>query len=405
MKPLSRLPKAVILLIVMTNSLGIGLVLPVMPDLLRQVGEVEIAQAAAIGGLLSLAFAAMQVLFGPTLGALSDQFGRRPVLIVSLLMSALDYLILAVANALWMFFVIRLFAGIASATFSVSNAVLADTSKPEDRAAQFGLTGAAFGLGFVLGPLFGGLLGELGPRAPFVAAAGLCTLAAILAYAVLPETRSKSATPFQWANCIPFVAFAKLRQRLSMVPLLAVQFLDATAGFVYPAVWAYFAVVQFGWGPTMIGVSLAGYGACMAVIQAGGVRLLVNRFGEERTATYGLMAGVLGFVVIGSVEAGWLAIALTPLLVARAVSGTAVSGLLSRQASDAAQGELQGLLSATTGLATMVSIPMMTQIFAFANSEANGTSWPGAPFAVSAVFSIFALLLLRRSIGAQKRDS
>jgi len=240
MQKLSRLPKAIVIAIVAINSLGIGLALPVMPDLLREVGRVDIGQAAAIGGLLSLAFAAMQVLFGPMIGALSDRFGRRPVLIVSLLVSALDYAILAIANALWIFFVIRLFAGIAAATFSVSNAVLADTSAPEDRAAQFGLTGAAFGLGFVIGPLFGGFLGEFGPRMPFIAAGCLCFLAA---------------------------------HHLSLVPLFLVQFFDSISNFVYPAVWAYFAMVQFGWTPTTIGLSLAFYGASMALIQAGGVRL------------------------------------------------------------------------------------------------------------------------------------
>lgn len=403
MKPLSGLPKAVVLLIVITNSLGIGLVLPVMPDLLKQVGKVEIAQAAAIGGLLSLAFAATQVLFGPMLGALSDRFGRRPVLIVSLLMSALDYAMLAIANALWMFFVVRLFAGIAGATFSVSNAVLADTSKPKERAAQFGLTGAAFGLGFVLGPLFGGVLGELGPRAPFIAASCLCGFAAVLAFAILPETRPETAKRFRWSDCIPLAAFVRLRRRIALVPLLIVHFLDATAGFVYPAVWAYFAVVQFGWGPTMIGVSLACYGACMAVVQAGGVRLLVERFGEVRTATFGLISAVIGFAIIGNVEVGWLAITLTPLLVARAVSGAAISGLLSRQVSSDGQGELQGLISGTTGLATMVAIPLMTQIFAVANSTTSGASWPGAPFAASAVFSFVALLLLRNSTNTKPR--
>lgn len=398
MKPLSLAPKAVVLLIVATNSLGIGLVLPVMPELLQGVGDVGIAQAAAIGGLLSFAFAAMQVLFGPALGSLSDHFGRKPVLIVSLLVSALDYAILAVANALWLFFVIRLISGISSATFSVANAVLSDTSKPEDRAAQFGLTGAAFGFGFVLGPLSGGLLGELGPRAPFLAASTLCLTATTLTLAFLPETRPRNAARgFRWEDCIPFASFLKLRERLALVPLLGVQFLDAIAGFVYPAVWAYFAVVQFDWGPSMIGVSLACYGGCMAGVQAGGVKPLVRRFGEETTATFGLIVGVIGFVIIGLVYEGWLAIALTPLLVARAVSGTAVSGLLSRQMPQDRQGELQGMLGATTGLATMISIPLMTQVFAVANSPMRGVRWPGAPFTVSAVFSLVALVLLLKS--------
>jgi len=401
----SRLTTAIVISIVAINSLGIGLVFPVMPALLGEVGQVDIGQAAAIGGLMSLAFAGMQVVFGPLLGALSDRFGRRPVLIISLLASALDYAILAVANALWMFFVIRMFAGIASATFSVSNAVLADTSNPEDRAAQFGLTGAAFGIGFVIGPLFGGVLGELGPRMPFVAAGLLCFVGAGLAALLLPETRSQNdRRALNWSDCIPFAAFGKLRHRLSLIPLFTAQFLDSIAGFVYPAVWAYFAVAQFGWSPGTVGLSLAGYGLCMALIQAGGVRILVQCIGEQRTAVLGLSLGVVGFALLSGLSSGWIAFVLMPLFAGRAISNSAISGLLSRQMPNDKQGELQGLLSGLTGLATMVSIPLMTQIFSAANSAERGTDWPGAPFAAAAAFSLLSLVILASSLRVSRHE-
>ncbi len=394
-QPLPFLPKAIVVAIVAINSLGIGLILPVMPNLLQLVGKVDIGQAAAIGGLLSLAFAATQVLFGPLLGALSDRFGRKPVLILSLLMAAVDYAVLAVANALWVFFVIRLFAGAASATFSVANAALADTSAPEERAAQFGLTGAAFGIGFVIGPLFGGILGELGPRAPFVAAGALCALAATLAFFFLPETHQvKSRRALNWMDCIPFAAFARLRHQIALVPLFIVQFFDSISGFVYPAIWAYFAGVQFGWAPTTIGLSLGAYGACMAVIQAGGVRLLVKRLGEAQTAVLGLSLGVIGFVILSMLGSGLAALLLTPLFAARAISNTAIAGLLSRQMPENAQGGLQGLLAAVTGLASLIAIPLMTQVFALANAAERSAPWPGAPFAVAGVFSALSLSLL-----------
>lgn len=392
---LGSLPKAIVIAVVAINSLGVGLILPMMPDLLRTVGDVDMGQAAAIGGLLSLSFAAMQVLFGPLLGALSDRFGRRPVLITSLLVSALDYAVLAVANALWIFFVFRMFAGIASATFSVANAVLADTSAPEDRAAQFGITGAAFGIGFVLGPLFGGVLGELGPRTPFIAAGLLCALAAGLAYFILPETNTaKGQRNLRWSDCIPFAAFANLRHQLGLLPLFLVQFFDSISGFVYPAVWAYFAAVQFGWTPATVGLSLAGYGACMALIQVGGVRLLVSRFGEARTAVLGLSLGVLGFVVLSVIGTGYVSLLLTPLFASRAISNTAIAGLLSRKVPRDLQGTLQGLLAGVTGLASLISIPLMTQVFAAANAAERETVWPGAPFVVAAVFSAVSLILL-----------
>ena len=391
----ARLPRALVVVIVAINALGIGLILPVMPDLLKQVGEVDIARAAAIGGFLSLAFAAMQVLFGPLLGALSDQFGRRSVLLVSLVSSGIDYAILATSNVLWLFFVVRILSGISSATFSVANAALADISSPERRAANFGLTSAAFGIGFVLGPVVGGLLGELGPRAPFFAAAVLCFGAGALCWFFLPETMApEKRRKLKFADCIPLAAFVKLRHRMDIAPLVLVNFLDALAGVVYPAVWAYFAVARFGWAPSMIGISLALYGLSMAVIQGGLIRVLVSRLGEARTAVLGLVAGIIGFLILGTIKSGTIALFLTPLSAFRAVSGTAITGLMSRRVSDSGQGELQGILAGVGAVSRLLAIPLLTQVFAFANRPDANNPWPGASFALSAVFSVMALAVL-----------
>ena len=387
--------RALVVAIVAINSLGIGIVLPVMPELLQQVGQVDIAGAAAVGGWLSLGFASMQLLFGPLLGSLSDRFGRRPVLVLSLVVGALDYAMLALSSALWVFFVVRLMSGAASATFAVVNAVLADRSPPEQRAAHFGLTGAAFGVGFVLGPVVGGVLGGWGPRAPFVLAAGLCAAAALLCVAFLPETLAPpQRRRLRWSDSLPLAGFLTLSRRREMTPLVVVQLLDNVSGLVYPAVWVYFAVARFGWAPSTVGLSLAAYGICMAAIQGGLVRLLVQRFGERRTSMVGLSAGLFGFLLLSRLESPVIAFLLMPLWAVRAVSGTAISGLLSRRMPATEQGELQGMLAGVTGLATLIGIPLMTQVFALANRPGAGEPWPGAPFAMAGAFAALALGLL-----------
>jgi DHA1 family tetracycline resistance protein-like MFS transporter len=397
----NRGPILIVVVAVALNSLGIGLVLPVMPTLLLDMGVPSVAQAAAIGGLLSLVFASMQFLFGPLLGSLSDRYGRRPVLIASLMALALDYALLAIAGSLWLFFVARAICGVASATFTVANAVLSDLTPPEKRAANFGLTGAAFGLGFVLGPVFGGVLGELGPRAPFIGAGVLSFANAVLAYVALPETlRPENRRAFFLADSNPFAIFVDLFRRPALGTLVGISFLDNLSGLVYPAVWAYFAIVQFGWNTATVGLSLAAYGACFVLIQAGLIRIILKVLGEMKTACFGLSAGVIGFVILTQLSSGFWAFLLTPLFALRAVTGTALTGLLSRRVSDAEQGKLQGILSGMTGLATLIGIPLMTQTFAFFTRD-NAVGFAGAPFLVAALLSLaaLALLLMQRSAG------
>ena len=286
-------------------------------------------------------------------------------------------------------------SGTASATFSVANAALADMVPPEKRAENFGLTSAAFGVGFVLGPVVGGLLGELGPRAPFIAAAILCFGASLLFGLFFPETLSQiNRRKLKLSDCIPLAAFVRLRRRMNLTPLVLVNFLDALSGLVYPAVWAYFTVARFGWAPSTVGLSLAAYGLCMAVIQGGLIRVFVNRLGEQNTSIFGLLAGILGFMVLSVLESGGLAFLLTPLFAVRAVSNTTISGLLSRRVNDSEQGELQGILTGVNGVSTLIAIPLMTQIFFFFNKADVLTPWPGAPFAMAAIFSAMALAVL-----------
>lgn len=390
----NKLPFAVVILTVAINSLGIGLIFPVMPSLLLEMGIPSIAQAASIGGLMSLVFALMQFLCGPMLGRLSDRFGRRAVLLTSLIAVGIDYAILAVAGSLWLFFIARMISGIASATFSVANAVIADLTPPDQRAANFGLTGAAFGIGFVLGPVVGGFLGELGPRAPFLAAAGLALLNAALAFFVLPETlKPENRRAFSWRASNPFAIFGELARRPALGHLVSVHFLDNLSSLVYPAVWAYFAAAQFGWSPATIGLSLASYGLFFAIIQAGAIRLFLRYLGEFGTAVFGLSAGVASFVVLTMLTSGFWAFALAPFFAARVVTGAALNGMLSKRVGEDEQGALQGILAGMMGLGSLVGIPLMSQVFAYASRE-DTLNFLGAPFAVAALIALAALVIL-----------
>lgn len=245
-----RLPLVFIMITVVIDAMGIGLIMPVMPDLLTEVQGGSLANAAIWGGILSTSFAVMQFLFGPVIGGLSDRFGRRPVLLVSLVVMALDYVVMALAGSIWLLLAGRIVGGITAATHSTANAYIADISKPEDKAANFGLIGAAFGIGFVLGPVIGGLLAEYGTRAPFYAAAVLAALNAVFGYFVLKETvTDKIRRPFLWRRANPFGAFKALGQFPELKKLLFVFFIYQVAFGVYPAIWSYFGKARFGWGP------------------------------------------------------------------------------------------------------------------------------------------------------------
>lgn len=265
-----RLPFLFVLSTVMIDAMGIGLVLPIMPELILDVQGGTLASAAVWGGVLSTAFATMQFLFGPVLGNLSDAFGRRPVLLVSLVVMALDYVVMALAGSIWVLLAGRIVGGITAATHSTAAAFMADVSRPQDKAANFGLLGAAFGIGFVLGPLLGGLLGEFGTRAPFWAAAGLSALGFGLGLLVMPETvTEKTRRPFSWNRANPAGSLRAIAALPGIRPLLWVYFLYSVSIYVYPAIWSYFTLERFGWSPQMIGISLGLYGIGMAAVQGG----------------------------------------------------------------------------------------------------------------------------------------
>jgi DHA1 family tetracycline resistance protein-like MFS transporter len=380
-----------ILITLTLDAMGIGLILPVMPDLIASVEGGSIADAAVWGGILATTFAVMQFLFGPILGSLSDRYGRRPVLLVSLGVMCIDYLVMAVAGSIWLLFLTRVIGGITAATQSTATAYIADISPPERKAANFGLVGAAFGVGFVLGPVIGGLLGELGTRAPFFAAAALAGANMVFGYLVLPETvTDRIRRPFSLARANPFSAFRKVAGLPGVGRFLLLFFLYEFAFIVYPAIWAYFTKEAFGWSPGMVGLSLAFFGIAVAVVQAGLIRLVLARLGERGTILYGILFNLVAFLAIASVTSGQVALLLTPLTALGAVVTPALQAQMSKAAPDDRQGELQGVISSARSVAQIFAPLAMTQIF-FAYTAGPGPGFPGAPFVLSAGLMVLCL--------------
>ena len=386
-----------VLLTITIEAMGIGLILPVMPALLEEVRGTDLSGAALWGGVLASAYAVMQFLFSPVVGNLSDRFGRRPVLLGSLLVIAVDHVILALASTFWLLLVGRVVAGIAAATMSTAAALMADISKPEEKAQNFGLVSAAFGIGFVLGPAVGGLLADLGTRAPFWAAAILASANLIFGLFVLPETLRRPRS-LEWRRANPFGAFRAIGALPGLGPLMVVWFFYQVANWVYPAVWAYFTQAAFGWDAFMVGASLAVYGVSMVVVQGALIRVVIPRLGERRTLAVGLPYNTIILAAVVAVAAtgnGWLMLALTPLSALGALVAPAMQGIASRVADDDQQGELQGVLSSITAVAAAFSPLLMTQTFGWATME--GRDFAGAPFLVAAVLMAVAWAVLART--------
>ena len=388
----TRLPVLFICLNVMIDAMGIGLILPVMPDLIRSVEGGDLGQAAVWGGILATVFAVMQFTFGPLLGNLSDRYGRRPVLLTSLFVMGLDYLLMAVAGTIWLLFLGRVIGGITAATQSTAMAYMADISAPQEKSANFGLIGAAFGVGFVFGPLIGGLLAEWGTRAPFYAAAVLAFLNFGFGYFVLPETvTDRIRRPFSWRRANPFGAFRHIGALPGLRPLLALLFVYAIAFFVYPAVWAYYTQERFGWGPGMVGVSLGVYGIFIAIFQGLLMRPILKAIGERNAVIWGLVAEVVAFVFLGFVTVGWMALAFTFVAASGAIAGPALQGIMSQTADDNQQGELQGTVTAINAVAVIIAPLVMTQTFYYFTHDTAPFYLPGAPFLLSAVLTILCI--------------
>jgi MFS transporter, DHA1 family, tetracycline resistance protein len=390
----SRLALTFILTTVTLDAIGIGLIFPVMPDLIQEVTGRPLSEAALWGGVLAAAFAVMQFLFGPVIGALSDRFGRRPVLLLSLAVMAADYLVMALSSSIWLLLAARLVAGITAATFATAGAYIADITPPNERGRRFGLIGAGFGVGFVLGPLIGGLLGTIDSRAPFYAAGALALANMAFGYFVLPETVTDATRrPFALARANPLGALRALDRLPGLRLILATYLILGIAMNVYPTVWAYFGQARFGWDSKMVGVSLAIYGVSFAVGQAMLVGPLIRRFGEHRAAHYGMWVNVITLVGLGLVVSPVLALMLTPVTALGGVVTPALQAIASRAAPANAQGELQGVFASMNAIAMITAPLIMTTTFATFTGPTAPVFAPGAPFLLAATLMLACIAL------------
>ena len=382
------------------DAMGIGIIIPVMPDLLQELSNANIGDAARWGGYLAFGYALMQFLFSPIIGALSDRFGRRPVLMVSLATLGVDYLVMAIAPTLWILFIGRLIAGIAGATHATATAYIADVTPREGRAAAFGLVGAGFGVGFVLGPVIGGIMGEVGTRAPFYAASVLAFVNLAYGYFFLPESLSpENRRPIDLSRANPLGALRQIAKLPMVAWFVGVTFLYSLSHAVYPSVWSYFTKEAFDWSPSQIGWSLALVGIGFAVVQIGLIRVFLKRFGEVRTAYLGFMFNMVGLTAIAMVTQGWMLFALMPLIALGDIVKPALVGLMSNRVADDAQGELQGVIASAQSVTSVISPLLMTQVFAI-YSKAPGLYLPGAPFLLAAMVMVLAALIFRQGLAA-----
>lgn len=393
-----RLPFFFVLLTVMIDAMGIGLVLPIMPELIVEVQGGTLATAAIWGGILSTAFAAMQFVFGPVLGNLSDAYGRRTVLLVSLFVMSLDYVVMALAGSIWLLLAGRIVGGITAATHATAAAFMADVSKPYEKAANFGLLGAAFGVGFVFGPVLGGLLSEYGTRAPFWAAAGLSALAFVIGVFVMPETvTDKTRRAFSLRRANPVNSLRAIAALPGIRPMLWVYFLYSVSIYVYPAIWAYFTTERFGWSPQMIGLSLGVYGIGMAAVQGGLIRPATKYLGERVTIIYGMGFELFSFLLLAFLTNGIIALMLIPVTAIGAVVTPALQALMSRATPDTQQGELQGVLTSLHALSMVIAPLLMTSVFAQFIKPDAAIYLPGAPFLLALVLMVIGLVVFSRS--------
>ncbi|UJW86460.1 TCR/Tet family MFS transporter [Devosia sp. SL43] len=392
----SRLTLTCILVTILLDMIGVGIIVPVLPELLEDLtGGSSVANAAVIGGYLVFAYAFMQFVFSPVLGNLSDRYGRRPVLLASLLGLTFDYLMMSIAPVVWYLFIGRIIAGIAGAALATATAYMADITPPHKRTHRFGLIGAAFGLGFIIGPVIGGELGELGPRVPFYAAAGLAFANFLFGLLVLPESLPKaSRRKFDIRRANPLGAVVSLRAYPSVVWLLAVLFFFQLSAQALPTVFSYFTVEVFHFTSSTIGRSLGAFGLGFAISQAVVAGPLSKGIGEPAVAMIGLLAAVAAFAALGFSEDVYM---LYLAIMVGAVSGLAppaINGVLSRQVPDNSQGELQGAVNAASSLATIIGPLAATQIFSYyTHSPGSPGYFPGAPFIAASASVVVALVL------------
>jgi len=393
-----------IFITLLIDVIGLGIIIPVVPKLLQQLlGSTDISKASQYGGWLTFAYASMQFLFSPILGNLSDKYGRRPVLLFSLFGFGIDYLFLSFAPSIVWLFIGRIIAGITGASFTTASAYIADISTPENRAQNFGMIGAAFGLGFIIGPLVGGLLGEYGARIPFLVSAGLALANWLYGYFVLPESLDTAhRRPFEWRRANPLGSIKQLKKYPAVGGLIISLVLIYLAGHAVQSNWSFFNIEKFHWTPKMIGISLGAVGLLVAIVQGGLIRIINPKIGNEKSVYFGLGLYALGLLLFSFASESWMMFVFLIPYCLGGIAGPALQSIISGHVPSNEQGELQGALTSLISVTSIVGPLLMTNSFAYFTGPHKPFYFPGIAFFIGAVFMVTSAVLAYRALSQEK---
>jgi MFS transporter, DHA1 family, tetracycline resistance protein len=384
-----------IFITMLIDVIGLGIIIPVIPKLIMELSGEGLSSAARYGGWMIFAYAAMQFVFSPILGGLSDQYGRRPVLLFSLFGFGIDYIIIGLSPTLGWLFLGRIIAGITGASFTTAGAYIADVSAPEKRAQNFGLIGAAFGLGFILGPVLGGFLGTYGSRVPFFVSAALSLLNWLYGYFILPESlKPENRRKFEWSRSNPINSLLNLRRYPIVLGLVFPNILIMIAGFATQSTWTYYCISKFGWNEKMIGLSLGFVGVMAALVQGGLTRAVIPKLGNFLYA--------VGYLLFALANQGWMMFAITVIASLGGIAMPALQGIMSNQVPMNEQGELRGALTSVMSLTSVIGPLIMTNLFAYFTSEAAPFQLPAAPFWLGSILTFLSWLFIIRALKGLK---
>ena len=388
--PTKRGPALIFIFItLLIDVTGLGIIIPVIPNLIEELISGNLSEAARYGGWLTGVYALMQFIFSPILGGLSDQFGRRPVLLFSLFGFGLDYVLTGFAPTIGWLFMGRILAGITGASFTTANAYIADISTPEKRAQNFGLVGAAFGVGFILGPAMGGYLGQYGPRVPFFVAAGLTMINFLYGYFILPESLApENRRPFDWRRANPVGSLMNLGRYPVILGLVASLVLIYIAGFAVQGTWTFYTMEKFKWDQTTVGWSLATIGLAFAIVQGGLSRIIIPKLGQQRSVYVGLLFSALGFALFAFATQSWMMFAFMGVYALGGIAGPSVQGIISGQVPANEQGEVQGALTSLTSTTSIIGPLIMTNLFSYFTATNAPIYFPGAPYLLGAALTL-----------------
>jgi len=373
---------------------GWGIIIPVIPKLIAELIHGDISEAAKYGGWLTFAYAITQFICAPLIGNLSDKYGRRPIILISLFAFAMDYLLLAFSPTIIWLFVGRIIAGLTGASITTASAYIADVSTPETRAKNFGMVGAAFGLGFIIGPVIGGLLGQYGSRVPFYAAAILCMLNFLYGYFILPESLSKkNRREFEWKRANPVAAFTRLRKYPSLIGLIVAIFLLYVGSHAVHSNWSFFTMYRFNWDEKMVGISLGVVGLLVGLVQGLVVRWTSPRLGNQKSIYIGLGLYSLGMLLFALATQSWMLFVFLIPYCLGGIAGPALQSEIAGQVPPNEQGEIQGTLASLMSASAIIGPPMMTNTFYFFTHDEAPFKLPGAPFLLGGFLMLLSTII------------